>query len=398
MNKLNDQTKTGKKLRIGLMGLSAKPMPEPIDAISPPGLVCSQLAEELSLRGHDVTIYSGADSQINSNPRLKLESNNLNSPWLEFGPESRNPISFTERRAEFDLILSQKIIEDYQQGKLDLIHSHDLRLNPYLFAQSKVPVIYTPHFDLSTRLTAYDQHRYKLMQSMQTGFIHISKQNIATSQNLKLKTYGYAPNGIKIEDYPFSNSVRSGVITVAVISKNKMIRQAIEGALLAGEQITIIGPVGSKDSEQSYYDQLIKDFKGNSQVKFTGMLKRSQIVPYYQQAKALIYPSQSEGMPLTILEAMATGLPVIASNVGGIKDIITDQIDGFLINDIDPTKIAAKIDQIKSINCQLTRKKIEQFFTINHMVNSYEQGYLRFLENMPYETASRPNFESIKSS
>lgn len=63
---------------------------------------------------------------------------------------------------------------------------------------------------------------------------------------------------------------------------------------------------------------------------FTGYTK--DVVEYYRLSDVFIMPSFQEGLPMAMIEAMATGLPIIASNIRGHRDIITNKINGFLFN------------------------------------------------------------------
>jgi glycosyltransferase involved in cell wall biosynthesis len=62
-----------------------------------------------------------------------------------------------------------------------------------------------------------------------------------------------------------------------------------------------------------------------------------------QQADVFILPSLSEGLPNVILEAMACGLPIVASRIGGIPDIIINETNGYLVEVKDTDAIAHKI-------------------------------------------------------
>lgn len=79
----------------------------------------------------------------------------------------------------------------------------------------------------------------------------------------------------------------------------------------------------------------------NGQVVFTG--PRPDIVSYLHQASAFVLPSHSEGMPNVILEAMACGLPIVATAVGGIPDIIQNGRNGLLIPPGDAAALAAAL-------------------------------------------------------
>lgn len=64
-------------------------------------------------------------------------------------------------------------------------------------------------------------------------------------------------------------------------------------------------------------------------VQFAGL--QSNVYPWLHKADVFILPSKFEGMPMTLIEAMGTGLPIIASDVGGIPDMLTDKEDALLI-------------------------------------------------------------------
>lgn len=63
----------------------------------------------------------------------------------------------------------------------------------------------------------------------------------------------------------------------------------------------------------------------------------------YGKADVMILPSHSEGLPLVIIEAMAHGVPVLATDIGGIPDIVKDGVNGFLLKDASPEGIAARV-------------------------------------------------------
>jgi glycosyltransferase involved in cell wall biosynthesis len=83
-------------------------------------------------------------------------------------------------------------------------------------------------------------------------------------------------------------------------------------------------------------------------VKLAGWIPNDKITEYLNELKLLVIPSYTENMPNIILEAMACGTPVLANAVGGIPDVITDGINGFLMADNSPECIAENI--IRALN------------------------------------------------
>lgn len=78
----------------------------------------------------------------------------------------------------------------------------------------------------------------------------------------------------------------------------------------------------------------------------------------YRQADIFVLPSLSEGVPKTLLEAMASGLPIVATRVGGIPDIVKDGETGLLVEPRSPEQIAQAIERLSSDT--VLRKRIIQ--------------------------------------
>jgi glycosyltransferase involved in cell wall biosynthesis len=81
-------------------------------------------------------------------------------------------------------------------------------------------------------------------------------------------------------------------------------------------------------------------------VRFTGPLEHDQVVREYGEADAFVLPSFWEGIPVVIIEAMAVGVPVVATNITGIPELITDGQSGFLVPTADSEAIARSLAQL----------------------------------------------------
>ena len=103
--------------------------------------------------------------------------------------------------------------------------------------------------------------------------------------------------------------------------------------------------------------------------------------------------SLREGFSNVILESMASGKPVIASNVGGNPEAILDGKTGFLFEPQDPDELAAKtISLLKDKNLRermgrVARKRAEEIFSIRKMVERYESLYQSFLNSQSITVA-----------
>ena len=120
-----------------------------------------------------------------------------------------------------------------------------------------------------------------------------------------------------------------------------------------------------------------------SRVLFSGYVSDTRLV--YLAADVLLMPSRYEGLPMTLLEAMAMGLPVVASKLDGIAEVIGDGEEGFLV---PPTDAALFVERTASLltDAELSsciaknaRAKIEARFSVERMTSAVEDIYDRFL-------------------
>jgi glycosyltransferase involved in cell wall biosynthesis len=96
-------------------------------------------------------------------------------------------------------------------------------------------------------------------------------------------------------------------------------------------------------------DDIIADAKVNgvaAQVQLAGPRAPAEVARFMQAADALCVTSDDEGMPNVILEAFACGLPVVATNVGGIPEILTGEFLGQLVKRRNPPELAAAVDAL----------------------------------------------------
>jgi glycosyltransferase involved in cell wall biosynthesis len=73
-----------------------------------------------------------------------------------------------------------------------------------------------------------------------------------------------------------------------------------------------------------------------TQTHFIGYLQGLELASAFASADAFIFPSRTETLGLVLLEAMAAGCPVVAAASGGIPDIVTDGVNGYLFDPLDP--------------------------------------------------------------
>lgn len=98
-----------------------------------------------------------------------------------------------------------------------------------------------------------------------------------------------------------------------------------------------------------------------NQVKFTGWITKEELSHYMSTADILCLPSESEGLPCSILEAMSFGIAILATRIGGILEVIEDGVNGILVDPEDENGFAQALLQL-ALNPCLRKKLGEQAF------------------------------------
>lgn len=156
------------------------------------------------------------------------------------------------------------------------------------------------------------------------------------------------PNGIDTKKFkPGKKPVKPRLITVSRLIKRKGIEFLIKALKGLDFELDIIG----EGPELNNLKQLAKEV--NSKVNFLGYVKHDDLPKYYQKASIFVLPSLYEGMSNSVLEAMASGLPIITTNTGGTQELIHD--NGIIVKKKSSASIRKAILTI--INNNLIKKQ-----------------------------------------
>lgn len=126
-------------------------------------------------------------------------------------------------------------------------------------------------------------------------------------------------------------------------------------------------------------------------VRFLGL--RRDTPALYSAADAFVLSSRKEGLPMVLLEAMASGLPVIATRVGGVPSVVTDRENGLLVPPRSPEALSdamAEICSASSLRRHLgaqARERVERDYSVERMASRYLSVYERAMSR----TAGRPS-------
>jgi glycosyltransferase involved in cell wall biosynthesis len=92
--------------------------------------------------------------------------------------------------------------------------------------------------------------------------------------------------------------------------------------------------------------QTLEQYFADTPTNFVGYLKGQELASAYASADAFIFPSRTETLGLVLLEAMAAGTPVVAARSGGIPDIVTDGVNGYLFDPTDEAGATAAAQRL----------------------------------------------------
>lgn len=195
--------------------------------------------------------------------------------------------------------------------------------------------------------------------------------------NYEFRRHGYEnvvtiPNNIFIEDYPFKvrSSFRPKLLWVRSFDKTYNCEMAVDVLYLLLQkypdaELCMVGP--DKDGSQQSVKTLAEKYGISDHLKITGKLSRAEWHKLAEDYDIFISTTNFDNTPVSAIEAMALGLPVVSTNVGGVPFLIDDGKDGLLCEKGNAEDMARKIGQLISMPdatvaiCSNARHKTEQF-------------------------------------
>ncbi|MGB6941153.1 MAG: glycosyltransferase family 4 protein [Bryobacteraceae bacterium] len=305
--------------------------------------VASNITEGLVARGWDVTLFATKDSVTHGRLHAVVDQ----------GYEEDRSVD--PKVAEY-----LHISEAFEHaGEFDLIHSHYDFMALTYSRLVKTPVLTTIHgFSSPKIMPVYQKYR-------DGYFVSISDSDRAPGLNYLATVY----NGIDLSLYPLQESRGEKLIFLGRIHPDKGVHLAIAVARLSGLPLLIAGII----QDQEYFKTQVEPCL-DREIQYIGPVDVAGKNELFSRARALLHLNTiPERFGLVLAEANAAGVPVIAMDLGSCREVIEDGKTGFLVHGVNEAVEALK--RVDTIDRAVCRRRVEQCFSIETMVEAYERVY-----------------------
>jgi glycosyltransferase involved in cell wall biosynthesis len=289
------------------------------------------------------------------------------------------------RQIIVDLTIIPELSKKLDSINPDLIHAHQHgMLAAYWAIPRRVPLVTTIHTNPDVAFfREVERFIFKLaIYLRRITVVAISKYNhdlIKSYWHLDDSTSCYINNGISISDFYNKPHKIFSFVNAARHDENKnqaLIIRAFARLYFENTRIPMkLYLIGDGDTHE-FLKCLAMDFKVSNHVEFTGYIFSPK--EYLALSDVYISSSHREGLSLSVLEAMASRLPIIATDVGGVRDLA--QENGILIADNDERGLYSAMKEFRD-NPELRQKKAEksyemvQVFSVKRMTLEYSALY-----------------------
>ncbi len=277
-------------------------------------------------------------------------------------------------KSRFDMGTILQLLKLARQNQYSILHSHtprSLLVSSFISLLTGIPLVY--HFHSPASLCSSSVTRNRVNAVLEKIILPLFVDRVIGVSNAMIphikktciseKKISVALNGVQMQDHKVEFSTEKDgfdFICVALFRERKGIDVLIKAFSLAKKmgkfpaRLFLVGRFES-DNYKQHIMQLVSDFSLENDVIFEGFC--NEVTRRMLNAHCLVLPSlQGEGLPMVVLEAMAVGLPVIASNVEGTGEAVINEKTGFLVGPGDSEGLARAMIKI----CNLSRESLSQ--------------------------------------
>ncbi len=249
-----------------------------------------------------------------------------------------------------------------------------------------VPGFQTGHIELYYKLTnPLTKHIWNKASSVVANSNGLRDLALETAPQLPIRVI---PNGVDLDRFSPAKKRRRKEAFVEILFVGRLAKQ--KGLDTLWHALARLNNAGTTNfrlrlagggPEQYHLDQSAKKLGISSRIEFLGWQPGERIRELYREAKIFVLPSIDEGMPNALMEAMASEVAVVATDVSGSREIITNRKDGLLVPIGDDVALAETLEEliVDDGKCKrlgrAARKSISAF-----SLKSVAESYLELLE------------------
>jgi L-malate glycosyltransferase len=288
-----------------------------------------------------------------------------------------------------------------RKERIDVIHAHKFGSNIWGVVFGRlcgVPVVVTHEHGWSFEGRAKTIIDRELIARGSNAFIAVSREDrrrMIELERIKPEDAVFIANGIPALPPPSGRDVRGElgigpddpiVTTVGFLRQPKAMDVLIEAAARIAPRfprlrVLIVG----EGADRPVYEALIEKLGVGDTVELLGL--RSDVPDLLAETDVSVLSTNSEGSPLSVMEYMDAGLPVVGTRVGGIPDLVDDGVEGLLVEPGDPDGLAEAIARLLDDPQEARRmgergrERRRREFDIDVMVRNLENLYLELYAN-----------------
>ncbi len=305
------------------------------------------------------------------------------------------------RRSLYAVWSYVKFIARLVGGRYDLVHIHCsvqnsfYRKSFYMLVSALLRRRFIVHVH-PERFAEFYSRSPRWVRGMIRNIFYRAGAIVVLTSSIRAKLLGLLPGAnIIILANPVDCSEFDGipdpdgnqVLFMGMISPEKGVLDLLETVPLVASRVPLVrfaffGPVKTGFP----FEEALKAAGGRN-VQWRAWVSGEEKARVFQQSRMLVLPSYSEGLPNAVLEGMAASLPVVATPVGGIPDLITDGVNGFLIEPGDRSALGDRIlrllgdpDMCSRMGA-MSRRLVEKDFNTLVIGRRLLGIYSRLLEN-----------------
>jgi glycosyltransferase involved in cell wall biosynthesis len=312
------------------------------------------LTEELIRLGHDVTLFASGDSRTSALLEAPCEQ------ALRLSDTCRDPLVY-------HLTMLHRLRR--RVGEFDLLHFHTDYLHFPLFAEFSDKTLTTLH----GRLDLPD------LPVMMREFPMMPLVSISDAQRTPLRWanwYGTVLHGLPRDLLRLGNGGGGYLAFLGRIAPEKRPDRAVAIARSVGMPLQIAAKIDPVD--RAYFEHDIAPLLQDPLIEYIGEIGETEKSQFLGDAAALLFPIDwPEPFGLVLIEAMATGTPVIAFGRGSVPEIIEDGVTGYIVDDV--AAAVAGVPRAIQLDRKSIRQRFEERFPADRMARDYLALYERVL-------------------